>query len=368
MNKKNVFFYIAYISNLLYVMFYHSEIFHINEIISKSLVFTSYIFFAIKLLLDKYSLKRLAIYFLLSLFFLYLYYKTNVQYLFVAYLAIISFKDVDLKKMLKIDLFVRGTILSIHFILFLADYLFFQSNLINLISDSVKGTSYYLYFSNPNIASAYFFAIITDIFFIKDNLKSKDFLFSFIAMYIMFLITKSRSSLISFLLFLLLNLIKNKNIIYYISKYIFILFSIISYLIVKYVTIGSSFYSIFNVISSDRIKYSILAFYDTGLTILPRSFDILQKYIIDNFYIRCIVCYGIVTLIIVFLFQFFSIKKDFIKSNRLIITMNTYLVLEQVITNIAYNPFLLILANNLLNYGEVNNDENNDFNNNSDIQ
>ena len=367
MKKKNLIFYIAYTLNLIYVMLYHSEIFHMSEFFSKSLVFLSYALFIIKLFLDKYSIKRLSIYLILSVFFFYLYKVTSVQYIFVAYLAIISFKDVDLKQFLKIDLFVRGFILSVHFALFLADYLFFQSNLINVISDSVKGTSYYLYFSNPNIVSSYFLALIIDILYLKSNIKFKDFIISFIAIYIMFMITKSRSSLISFGVLMALNLIKNKKITYYMAKYTFLVFSIMSFVIAKYVIIGSSFYNIYNTISSDRIKYSILAFQETGLTILPKSYDILQKYIIDNFYIRCFVCYGLIALIIFYIFHLYAIKKDDIKTNRLIITMDFYLFLEQVITNIAYNPFLLILANNLLNKKEVNSNELSINNNRSNI-
>lgn len=356
MKIKNNLFYIAYILNLIYVLQYHSIIMKLPGDFTKILVILTYVFFALKFLLDKHTIKKIFIYLMLAFLFLYFYRVTKVQYIFVAYLAIICLKDVDIKKLLKIDIFVRGLFLLIHFVLFGADYLFFDSNIVNMISTSVKGVSYYLYFDNPNIVSEFFFTLVLEILYLRKNLKFLDYVISFILMYLMFVITKSRTSFAVFIIYLLLNLIKNKNIVYYLSKYMYIVMAVISWYIVKYVQIGSSLYERFNDLSTNRMKFSILAFKETGLTIFPKSNTIIQNYIIDNFYVRCFICYGILILILTYLIHYFSLKKENVELNKIVISLDVYLMFEQVVTNIAYNPILLILSDKIVNREDTENE------------
>ncbi|MBO6195203.1 MAG: oligosaccharide repeat unit polymerase [Bacilli bacterium] len=352
--KKNVFFYIAYILNLLYIILYRSMIINLPIEVNRFLVLFTYVSFIIKLLLDKYSYKRLLIYILLSLFFLYFYISTGTQYVFVAYLAIICIKDINIKRLLKIDIFIRSFLLLSHFFLFGIDYLFAFSNIENLISSSVKGTQYYLYFSNANIASEMFFSIVIYILYLKNNVKIKDYIISFCIMTLIFYLTRSRTSYIVFIIYILLNIIKNKKLLFYIARYSSILMSIISLYIVKFVTTNSVLYNLYNSLLSNRLLYSILAFKNNGLRIIPYSNQVLKKFIIDNFYVRCFVCYGLIVLLLYIFLNFLAINRNKPKENRLTISMNIYLFFEQVITNIGYNPFLLILANNVINRGDKN--------------
>ncbi|MBR1416985.1 MAG: hypothetical protein IJ572_04130 [Bacilli bacterium] len=318
------------------------------------------ILFLVKIILDKPNIKESIIYVILLILMIYLYYITRNKFLVLNLLAFISIKNIDIKKIIKIDIIIKLLFILSHSIFYFYDYIFNNNNILELIHTSSKGTSLYLYFINPNFTSYLVFAIVFDYLFLQEKINIKKIIICTLLIIITFIITRSRTPFIMYLLLLLFYLIKNKkliNCIYYSS---YIILSFISLYFLKF-SFHTPIYYKLNDLLSGRFGYPRLAFEEIGLSLIPSSssMQIYGKYIVDNFYDMCFLFLGVITLLIYLVPIIMTPKKGFEKEKKFIIICIIYLFFETLTIKIGVSIFLLLIANIIYNRkGEVKNESN----------
>lgn len=301
--------------------------------------------------MDGHTKNEFALIILFYLIFLYIYIKTDMYYLLTTYLAFVSIRNVNIKKIVKIDISLKLIFLISHSLFYLYDYIFNYDKIIQLLFISEKGISHTLYFANPNTVGVILVWLIIDILYLKEKLSFKSIIISFSVMMIGYLIVHSRTALYIFFIYLLLNLIKNDNLIHYLNKYCYYFLALISFGIITFIKTSSNMFIFFNDLFSNRLAFSISAYKSTGLKIMPHYLNInfFDDYVIDNFYVRCFIGFGIITLLIVGLPNLFLKKGSYRKEKIIGIVSSIYLFFENVTTNIGYAIPFLIIASALFN-------------------
>ena len=318
--------------------------------------------FGIKIVISKLSIREICIYTMIGLVSVYAYIKLETIFFLMNFLAIISLKNVDIRKVVKIDIAIKGIFLITHATLYIIDYFFDYDNIEQFIINDGKRIRHALYFKHPNIVNSMVFWMIMDILYLKQNIKFKHILISSITIGIMYEITKSRTMLILFIIFLFIyyigKIIKNKSLYYNIinttRKYIIEFFTILSIAIGVLYKYNMRFITTFlNALTSGRIYYSYAAINDFGINFLCNAKAVnLEKnlLLVDNFYIRCAVLYG---LIFVFLIMIMTklIKKDnkFILDKIMFIILAISLFSEYFGIIIGNAIPLLLLGNMIIN-------------------
>ena len=114
---------------------------------------------------------------------------------------------------------------------------------------------------------------------------------------------------------------------------------------------GTPIYDMLNALTSGRIGFSFMAYNLIGPVFLPDSNAMvaLEKYPIDVFYIKCLVNYGIITMIIAYIPHFILPTDSSKETKRISIIASLYLFFEAVLVNIGFAPAYLILADAIIN-------------------
>lgn len=347
---KNNIYYVAFSLLVIISMLSKSELIKLPNIIFQISYSVIAILFIIKIIFDRPSLKRSLIYSVLLIIMVYLYYVTRNKFFVIDLLAFISIKKVDIKKIIKIDIIIKLIFLLSHGIFYLYDYMFNYDKLTDLIHISGKGTSFYLYFSNPNFVAYYVFAIIFDLLYLSENKSLKTIIICTIAMIITFLITKSRTALLMYVILLVIYFIENKKVIntLYYGSYLF--FTGISLYFLKF-SFHSQLYYKLNDYLSGRFGYPRLAYEEIGISLIPNanSMEIYNKYIVDNFYDKCFLFLGVITLLLFFIPIIITPKNKFFKEKKFVAICIMYLFFEAILINIGFSIFLLLIANVIFN-------------------
>lgn len=353
--KISFIYYIAIALSILLRLLTSTTLININ-LLSRYIILAVILFlFIIKIILDKHSFKYYMSFIVAGLLVLYIYIITKESFILILFFSFFSIQNVDIKKVIKIDFIIKFIFLFSHLLLFLINKIFYISTLENIKFISSKGIAYSVYFMNPNTFCLLTLWLIFDVFYLKGKIKFKDIVLGLIIILFSYVIAKSRTSLYIYFIFILINLMKNEKIINFLFKYTYIIVSFITYFMVKYIKLDSSLFVFLNDLTSNRIGYSIKAINLVNYHLFPNFLDITfyNSFIIDNFYIKCFINYGIITLIILYIPHLIIKNKTALLEMKYSILSNIYLFFEASVCNIGFSPIYLILADIIFNKGEL---------------
>ena len=106
-----------------------------------------------------------------------------------------------------------------------------------------------------------------------------------------------------------------------------------------------------NKLLSNRLLFSINAYAQTGLNVLPRTLEtrFFDTYIIDNYYVRCFINYGLLTLLLFYIPIVMVPRKGFEKEKKFSILSTIYLFFENVTINVGIALPYVFLADIIFN-------------------
>lgn len=317
--KKELIYLIPFIIYCFICLAGGSELIHLSNVVKIILYAIIILFYGVKVLLDKNSVKILILYALIALVCAYAYLKTGTIFFLMNFITIIAIKDVDIKKVVKIDLIIKCIFIAIHSILYVVNYIFNYDAISYLIiaSDGFRVRNA-LFFTHPNIAAGLILWAIIDAFYLLKNIKIKHIIISAIIMVVTYIITGSRTTILIYALFMILyylnKLVPNiqyKKLLTYGQRYGIEIMTVISLLLAYLYRFGNSFIYLINRLTSGRVYYSYGAIDKFGIHFLSnaQALNVEKFFIVDNFYIRCAVLYGLIFLVFLIIFEKFANKN-----------------------------------------------------------
>lgn len=355
-------YYINVVLLVLKIYYSISEIFIIPNFISKLITLYILSTFALNLLINtyrkKYGLKTILIEYAIVFISIYSSLVSKDFNILITCFLIIGIKDVDLKKTLRIILKINAIMLLIHFVFYIITWIFNAENLV--VKYNADGDKRYCFFlNNPNQLSIILFSTYSTYIYLKyENIKLMDYIIGLILCIFIYLFPKSRTSSIIAMIFIGLIAISKvdnkiiKKIIYCTSKYLFIAICIITFIfIIKFNDLRKEqFIWKIDTILSGRIWYTNLAFENYGLTLFGQNinYEQVMKYdkeiILDNFYAKMILNYGIVLLIMIATWFIYINKKLKIEDCVLVIIFSIVGVTEFHMSNACIGIALLVVG------------------------
>ena len=278
----------------------------------------------------------------------------DLTFLLLTALAFVSIRGTDIKTVIKIDLIVKMFFLALNTTLFMVDFLTGSGIAQQYIFESEKGLSISLYFTNPNTTGLVGLSIALDLLFLKDDKKVRVFIVPTLIMIATFLVTASRTPLWVYILYLLLQFIKDGEKLTVMQKITYPLLCMLTLFVLMFVKPGDFFYDTFNHLLSGRIRWSLMAYNTAGINVLPSasSIALLKEYTLDVFYVKCFVEYGLITMIIYYLPHLLLPKKASNEAKRMSIISSFYLLFESVAANVGFTVMYLIIADSIYNRKE----------------
>ena len=350
-NPTSVLFYVSFFLISMSRMVQASGLVDISEDIMDVFMVIACVLFLIKIAFDKGTVKELLLKVLIAGFAMCLRAFGLPMFIISSCFAFLAMKNVDIKTVIKIDLVVKTMFFMFSAIVFGVDYFTGEERTIEYIYEAKKGTAISLYFKNPNTTGLIGTMIAFDLLYLKDNKRFKDFVLPTLIATITFALTTSRAPFLVYCVYLLLQFIKNGKVLTVIQKLTYpILFGLAFYTVTS-VSVGSPVYKFLNPLLSSRIWYSIAAYKSVGMTILPSLANaiLLKDYVIDVFYVKCIVRYGLITLLLYYIPHLLLPKNATNEQKRMSIVASLYLFFEDAVTNVGFAIPYLIIADAIFN-------------------
>lgn len=338
------------------------------------------IFFVTKILSQKYKKYELIYLLIFCFLFLIVALLTKQKSILLIALLMFSMKNTDLKKNLKFSFITKTVVISLLFLIFIISGIL-KMNGVSFINFS--DTRYDMFLTHPNFASFLVFWTIFDYVLLKrENLNIKNYFVFTIIFIVTYIFTKSRTGLIVNVLLIISLLFYPKiNDKKFISKFmksfaknsLLLFYIIILFLLIKSSSLGSknSLYILLDDIFSRRLSLSIVAYNMYGFSFLPRFVDTKQlitymynyqtyrmPLAIDVFYVKCIVSYSIIPIIMIS-----DVIKKYLKKYNdkfcilLFVFFSIYGLSESLVFNCCSTPIFFILGNFICNGGENNEKE-----------
>ncbi|MBR2827684.1 MAG: hypothetical protein IKE70_00415 [Bacilli bacterium] len=360
--RENIFTYTGIISLLSYFLLSISSILDFLSFLINPFLIIGTILLLISISLKTIKLKYLLIKGILLLIAFYSYILCKDPTIFITFLIIFSIKQEDIPSILKIIFYFWTLALIIHFFLYFLNYLF---GIEVPIYYSENGTKRFtLFLGHPNFTSEIIFWISLIKVYQNDKKQKKNIntiIFLIISMLLNYFITRSRTTLLFMILFLIYRIFlekDNQNIMKTISKYIFPLAGFLSILFAYFFQNLSLINSI-NKLVSGRFGMNYIVIHYFGMTFLSKPIDYTMKFfwnnnyvsslIIDNLYIRFFVNYGIVLFVLLSIMIYQSSKKKNQKNAKLypalIILLSLMAISEHHMLNAMIGFPLLFLCN-----------------------
>ena len=353
-NKWSMLYYIA-ISILFFVITAGwSSLINLGILYNVSISF-SLLLLLIYFLSYRHNFKQLLIIFILLIILAYTFIKTKNPIFLVNFMLIISSKNIDIKRVIKIDIFIKLFFLIYHSVFYIFN-LFFELGFIdNIYFTTAHGLRQSLFFSGPNALSAIVFWLIIDYLFLnKDKKIIRKSIICIIPLFICYIFAKTISTFYLYFVYLFLISIskldlgkKIINIMHYSVGDILFGFSFLIVVFSNFII--SHFYTAFEIVDkllSNRLIYSVRAYNEYGLNLLANIPALINKdkYIIDNFYILTIISYGIIIYLVLSLISKMFHKKADIYSKIIIIVAFIYLFFEALSFNGGLCIFITLLG------------------------
>jgi len=351
---------------LLVLKIYYSisEIFVVPNFVSKLITFYILGTFLLSLIINtirkKYDLKINIIEYLVVILAFYSSLVSKDFNIILTCFLIIGIKDVDLRKTIEIILKVNVIIMSIHIVLYTFAWIFKIGNL-ELQYNSDGEPRYCFFLNNPNQFSIILFgAYSAYVYFKYEKIKPRAYIIGLILSIFIYLFPKSRTSSIMSLLFVVLIAISKidnkiiKKIIYFIAKYLFLIIFIFTLIFVTNFDNlkKNKFVWKMDTMLSGRIWHTNLAYKNYGLTLFGQNidYDKVVKYdkeiILDNFYAKMILNYGIILLLILAIWFIYKNKNMKLEDCVFLIIFSIVGITEFHMSNACIGIALLIVGAN----------------------
>lgn len=349
-SKNRYFYYAAFILTVILRLTTSSTLFNLPLSINYAILGIANILYMIKIILDNHNIKESIMIAIILAISLYIYKETGVSYIFTGFLSIVAIKNVDIKKVVKIDIVLKLLFLLSHGILYFYNYIFNYAAIESIINYSVKGISHSIYFSNPNTVGALVLLLVLDILYLKNTLKLKNLLIGGIFIIISYLVCKSRTPMYIYFIFIGISFIKNMKIINFLSKHTYFLLGLLSFIIIHVLDSSNAILLTVDKMFSNRLIYSMIAYRQYGLAIFPNAAanTYIAHFIVDNFFVRCFINYGVITFLTVGLLNL-KLPKDGYRLEKNIFTISSiYLFFETVTVNTGFGLPLVIMGDIVL--------------------
>lgn len=318
--NSNTFYYFAIFLLTIKSWFFFSNLITIPNYINVGMGYFIILLFMIKILTSPIAKKNLL--FSLMIFFIMMIIANVNDFinLFLSFLAVYCSKGTSLKKTIKIIFYTNFVILLIHLSYFTFKYFNSQSELQYLLyKNSQKRWNCFI--RHPNYVAAIMFWTLSQYVYLYPKNNKLNIIIAIFVTMLCYGLTKSRTTIISFLILILYLVFKNKINSNFLKKtfYIVLFGGLIVTLFMTYnFNTSSPFLSdiINNVdeVLSHRITYSAKAIELYPITFFGSKIDVETAWygtrlMIDSFYISCLVEYGICLLFIVVLLSCKAVKK-----------------------------------------------------------
>lgn len=347
--KNNILYYIAIF--LIFVIGNNniSSIMNFNQTFRQIMYLCIVLLIFIKIINDKHKLKEFIWMGLVGIIFLYTSIKVDNIFFIINYILIISLPNVNINKIVKIDAIVKIIYLVVNSSIYYIDHL---TQKIPFEERSA------LYFLNPNATMGIIFWLVIDFIILYRNDYKKALKVStvgFIPIIIGYKITGSRTALylyiILYILIFLTYIFKNKNmkIIKRISIYIIDILFIVSLLICLFYPILNL--EQFNSALSGRLYKSYWAYNKFGFNVFANVTldEVTDNVILDNFYTRSIICYGVIIYLILSIWiKKFGKKNDNKILDIIVIVFSIFLFSESYPYIIARCIVTLLIGEKIL--------------------
>lgn len=354
--RYDVLYLIAYALLCFMTLSGGSQLIKISEEIKLILYSVIIILFSIKIILNGITKKEIIILVLFGLMAVYTYMELGTIFFITNLFAIMALKKTNVTKIVKVDIIIKLLFLIMHSIFYFTDIMF---------GDTIKGAILYrgtmerhsLYFTHPNIVALMIFWLIVDIAYLKKKLTIRNIIFFTILISIIYFLTNSRTILAVYIVFLCifyLKEMKNKafstKMINFMYKYIFEIITILSILMATLYGRGWTFLdATFNALTSGRVYSSYVAVNSIGIHLFG-STDLLQfeNLIVDNFYIRSAVEYGLIYVLILICMTKFNREKEKNITDKVLVIIFAVSLFSEYNSIIIGNAIPLLLLGNIV--------------------
>lgn len=299
-NRKDFVYYIGIILLSLLNWEYYSKLLEFPNIIKSFFTIISLVCFSYVILENKYSPRKLIRIFMIVFLFLLSSILSREYFLLLSALAVISAKNIEKNKIIKILLFINTAFIFFHILMYFAGIVINKKNYVTYLNGISRQT---LNLRHPNYLAAVLFWNLASYTYISKNNKIIKIVVSLTVLIIMYILTYSRTTVFLFTLLIFIivfeDFFKNKIKIVKIFTILIIFMQIILACNCNTQDIfrNKSLYSL-NEILSQRLYLNIIAWGRYGITLFGQL--LLNNYketiIIDSFYISCCVQYGIINL------------------------------------------------------------------------
>lgn len=349
--KSTILFYIAFGMISVIRMMKASMLFNISNEFYHGVLIVSAIILFFKYLLDEHSFKETALTSVCLCLLAIAAIHGLPLYVMIAFVAFVSMKSINIHTVLKTDLIIKCLFFFSHLLIYELNNILDPSIAINALSEHAKGIANSLYFVNPNTTGLIGLWISIDYMILAKDKKVKKTIIATLFVLAIYALTLSRTSLFIWVLFIILSIAKENTFLNIISKVLYPLLFALSLIAVSKLAFGNELYDHVNTVLSGRLSYSISVYNIMGFNIFPANTPdwLLEEYIIDNFYVRCITCYGVITALLYYLPHLLLKKKNNSQGKIMSILLAFYLFSESVAADIGLCPAYLIISNEILN-------------------
>lgn len=365
LNKlDNLLFYIGYIPVLIMGILSSSAFIYSLPIekVNKAIVAFSIVLFLLKTIINEYQIKEFFIYFVLLIVFVVSAYQSRSTTVFTMFLFMMSSRNVNPKVINKI-FFVISSVLLIAIVLaslkgIIPNFVYYRDGL----SRASLGIIY-----PTDFASHVFYLMCSYAFLRKDKFGLKDVIFIGAVSYWVYSKTNARLNFVCSILLILGMLFVRFNKKNLVKKFTW-LSPALGATIMIYLTYiyspANSLTETLNKLLSGRLSIVNELMGEYGFKLFGSNVaqnglggptglnfnNLLTKYIfIDSTYLRLLMMYGIITLILVLVFLTVMLKK--IDEKYLLVILLVIFIsgaIENHLLELAYNPFLIILFSEYL--------------------
>lgn len=305
----------------------------------------------------KFTLKEYIFFVILAIILMVNYLLSGRTDLILLALLLISFKEIDMNRIVKLM-----------FIMTVAAFLGVISlYLIGVIENRIytynDGTIRYTYgFLTPNTMGIIALTISSEIIYLSRKNTTLKVMISFFILYLVFKISGSRTPIVSFFVFIILYLIVNYFIKNIKGKYAFLsVFSLllpivvmVSYFCSKYYSYTNSVLFLLNKLFTGRIELGQIGIKNYGVSFLGQRVEFFSNsmqdiskiysqsyFVIDNSYLVLLINFGILSTIII-IFLYVRAYCNSLRHGNLILSM---LMILTIIIGMSEQTFLLLPSN-----------------------
>lgn len=351
--KANYLYYVGFLLTVILFLINASTLIEISDKIYRISILIISGIYSLKVLNDGHTKKELLLFSLLFAAMIVLYYCGAPAFLVLFFLGSIAIKGINIRRVVQIDITIKIVFLLTHVVLYTLNCV---ADGLNVFAELRSGTqSGSLYFSNPNNVGMIGIWIAIDWLLLIKNKTIKSYVIPTVFALLIYAITFSRTSIGVFAIYLVMQFIKNDKKLTIISRSIFALCTILSVYIITSLSIDNTFVAQVNHVLSGRIWYSITAYKNMGIHMMPFNEGeiFMRTYIVDNFYVKCFVYYGIITLFAYFAPYILLTKSAKPDVKRISIISAICMLFENTTANIGLALPYLVMADAIVNKSKI---------------